>query len=83
MPNNALIGKFLSHLTKMSLTTSRRQKQDALSIRDDNEARFYDSYHKVAEEYDKDFLNKYGGDLDTSLIFVGFTSSRGERVLTR
>ena len=83
MLSNALMGKFLSHLAKMSLTTSRSQKRDALSTQDGNEARFYDSYRKVAEEYDKDFLNKYGGDLDTTLIFVGSTSSFYEHVLTR
>ena len=83
MLNSAQIGKFLPHLAKMSLTTSRSQKRDAPSTQDDNEAQFYDSYRKVTEEYDKDFLNKYGGDLDTTLIFVGSTSSFGEHVLTR
>jgi hypothetical protein len=27
-------------------------------------------YHKVAEEYDKEFLKKYDEDLNTTLIFV-------------
>lgn len=53
-------GKFLAHLPKMSLTTSHSQKQGALSGQDDDETRFYDNYRKVAEEYDKDFLKKYG-----------------------
>ena len=66
----------------MSLTTSHSQKQGALSAQDDDETRFYDNYRKVAEEYDKDFLKKYGGDLDTTLIFVGSTSSFDRHVLT-
>ena len=32
---------------------------------------FYDKFQRVADEYDLDFLNKYGTDLDTTLIFVG------------
>ena len=60
---------------KLSLTTSRSQKQD------DREARFYDNYRRVAEEYDKDLLKKYGGDLDTTLIFVGSAQSFDEHVL--
>ena len=37
-------------------------------------ARFYESYRKVAEEYDKEFLKGYNEDLDTTLIFVSFSS---------
>ncbi|KAF9780460.1 hypothetical protein BJ322DRAFT_1011923, partial [Thelephora terrestris] len=59
----------------MSLTTLRSQKQSALPTEGDHQARFYDTYHKVAEEYDKDFLKKYGGDLDTTLIFAGLFSA--------
>ena len=66
----------------MPLTTSCSQNQGTPPAQDDHEARFYDNYRKVAEEYDKDFLKKYGGDLDTTLIFVGSTSSFDERVLT-
>jgi hypothetical protein len=40
------------------------------SPREDPQARFYENYHKVAEEFDKEFLKKYGEDLDTTLIFV-------------
>lgn len=31
---------------------------------------FYDDYHKVAGEHDKDFVKKHDDDLDTTLIFV-------------
>ena len=40
-------------------------------IREDHEARFYEDYRKVAEEYDKEFIKKYDEDLNTTLIFVG------------
>ena len=56
----------------MSLTTSRSQKQGTLSTQGDHQTQFYDYYRKVAEEYDKDFLKRYGEDLDTTLIFVGY-----------
>lgn len=31
---------------------------------------FYDKFQRVADEYDRDFIGKYGGDLDITLIFV-------------
>lgn len=49
-----------------------------MSTQGDREARFYDYYRKVAEEYDKEFLKRYGEDLDTTLIFVGSTLSLDE-----
>ena len=75
------MGQFLSHLTEILLTTSCSQQQGAL-LTQDREARFYDNYRKLAEEYDKDFLKKYGEDLDTTLIFVGSPSGLDEHLLT-
>lgn len=67
-------GKFPScSATKLSRITSRSRKEGRLATQDDHQARFYDNYRKVAEEYDKEFLKKYGEDLDTTLIFVGST----------
>ena len=53
---------------------NRRQKsrQDMLPSQKDHQARFYDNYRKVAEEYDKEFMKKHDQDLDTTLIFVSF-----------
>jgi len=31
---------------------------------------FYDKFQHEADDYDRDFTNKYGEDLDTTLIFV-------------
>ena len=31
---------------------------------------FYNKFQREADEYDRDFLKKYGSDLDTTLIFV-------------
>ena len=66
----------------MLLKTSRSQQQGALSTQGNRQAQFYDYYRKVAEEYDKEFLKRYGEDLDTTLIFVGPTTSLDEHVLT-
>ena len=53
-------------------------------MREDHQAKFYEDYRKVAEEYDKEFLKKHEEDLDTTLIFVSPTSSlRPDTVLTR
>jgi len=42
---------------------------------------FYDKFQRVADEYDRDFIGKYGGDLDTTLIFVSvFYRYPGRRV---
>lgn len=49
----------------------------------DHQARFYEEYHKVADEYDKEFLKKYGEDLDTTLIFVSLVSSFAEYMSIR
>ena len=68
----------------MSLSQSCRAKQDKLPVdREDHEARFYEAYRKVAEEYDEDFLNKHGEDLNTTLIFVSLAWGCIERALTR
>ena len=65
----------LSRLTRCSLKPSdSSEKEGALPAdREDRQARFYQDYRKVAEEYDKDFLKKYDEDLNTTLIFVSFT----------
>ncbi|KAJ7081948.1 hypothetical protein C8R44DRAFT_652833, partial [Mycena epipterygia] len=39
----------------------------------DKETEFWNAYKTVAEEYDKEFKEKYGTDLDTALIFVCLT----------
>jgi len=31
---------------------------------------FYDKFQREADEYDRDFMNKYDEDLNTTLIFV-------------
>jgi hypothetical protein len=42
---------------------------------------FWTVYKKVADEHDDDMLNKYAGDLDTSLLFVSmFTSLQVARL---
>ncbi|KAJ6541338.1 hypothetical protein B0H19DRAFT_856927, partial [Mycena capillaripes] len=41
----------------------------------DSKAAFWNAYKTVADEYDKEFLQKWGTDLDTSLIFAGLFSA--------
>ena len=36
----------------------------------DARAEFYNKFKREAEDYDKEFSDKYGGDLDTTLVFV-------------
>jgi hypothetical protein len=36
----------------------------------DKKTNFWNQYKKLADEHDKEFLEKYSTDLDTSLIFV-------------
>ena len=50
--------------------TSR--EQDILPTEGDHRTRFYEHYHKEAEEYDREFMKKYDEDLNTTLIFVSF-----------
>ncbi|KAK7031859.1 hypothetical protein R3P38DRAFT_2522550, partial [Favolaschia claudopus] len=41
----------------------------------DKKTTFWNGYMALANEYDKEFLQKYGTDLDTSLIFAGLFSA--------
>ena len=52
------------------------------STQEDPQSEFYGHYRKEAEEYDKELMKKYEGDLDTTLIFVSFVPLSGLRVLT-
>ena len=38
--------------------------------KEDHRTKFYEHYHKEAEEYDKEFLKNREEDLNTTLIFV-------------
>ena len=49
---------------------SRSQNQDLQSNQEDLRARFYERYRKEADEYDREFMEKYGEDLGTTLTFV-------------
>ena len=44
------------------------------STPEDSRIRFYERYRKEAEEYDKEFVEKYDEDLNTTLIFVSFAN---------
>ncbi|KAF9780413.1 hypothetical protein BJ322DRAFT_291827 [Thelephora terrestris] len=50
-------------------------EEDVLPVQEDHQARFYADYRKVSEEYDKEFMDKYDEDLNTTLIFAGLFSA--------
>jgi hypothetical protein len=52
-------------------------EEDVLPVQEDHQARFYADYRKVSEEYDKEFMDKYDEDLNTTLIFVSSMSRFG------
>ncbi|KAJ7484183.1 hypothetical protein FB451DRAFT_1028090, partial [Mycena latifolia] len=41
----------------------------------DKKTNFWNAYKTLADEHDKEFLEKYSTDLDTSLIFAGLFSA--------
>ncbi|KAJ7896850.1 hypothetical protein B0H13DRAFT_2522334, partial [Mycena leptocephala] len=41
----------------------------------DKKTTFWTAYKTLADEFDKELQQKYGGDLDTSLIFAGLFSA--------
>ena len=45
--------------------------------------RFYEDYHKAAEEHDRGFLKKHDEDLNTTLIFVSCERTFDELALTK
>ena len=67
--------------TSLSLPCSR--KRIAPPTQEDPRARFFEDYRKEAEEYDREFIEKYDEDLNTTLIFVSFVRPSGVRALTR
>ena len=41
---------------------------------------FYNKFQREMDEHDRDFGEKYNGDLDTTLIFVSIRSQAGVRI---
>ena len=60
----------LSIVSHLSLIRSQEHDATRPPPQEGPQAQFYKEYHKVAEEYDKEFLKKYDEDLNTTLIFV-------------
>lgn len=69
---NRQTGNLFHAKPKLTLRFSCSLKQDTMPTREDHQARFYEDYRKVAEEYDREFLKKHDEDLNTTLIFVSF-----------
>ena len=64
----------LSFISRTSFETQHNRKQDVPSTQEDHRARFFEEYRKEAEDYDREFMKKYDEDLNTTLIFVSFSS---------
>jgi len=47
----------------------------------DHRSRFYECYHKEAEDYDRDYIEKRDGDLNATLVPVSSASSMSAHVL--
>ena len=72
----------LLHFTfRQCANPSHRKEQDVESPGQDLRDKFYKHYHEEAGEYDKEFMKKYGEDLDTTLIFVCCAHRLSVRVL--
>ena len=65
-----------------ALTRARSRRRGGFSVQEDYEAQFYKDYREVAEEYDREFLEKYDDDLNMTLIFVSSTQGLDDRTLT-
>ncbi|KAJ7734472.1 hypothetical protein B0H16DRAFT_153668 [Mycena metata] len=55
--------------------TAAVEKLDPQPQSGDTRTAFWTVYGKLADEFDKEFLQKYGNDLDASLIFAGLFSA--------
>ncbi|KAF9783430.1 hypothetical protein BJ322DRAFT_1070796 [Thelephora terrestris] len=60
-----------------------RKTTDAPPAPKDLRTLFYEHYHKEAEEFDKEFMQKYGEDLSTTLIFAGLFSAVTSAFITQ
>ena len=57
-------------------------KQDKPPTEGECRTKFYNHYREIAKEHDKEFLEKYDQDFNTTLIFVGYPWDFGGHVLT-
>ena len=66
----------------LDLPQGQKQGQGPIS-QQDLRNKFYKNYQKEATDCDKEFMKKYDGDLDTTLIFVRPVHHSDVRSLTR
>ena len=82
MTDSRRIGRF-SFVPDLNVAeTSRNREEETLSPQEDYRSQFYKHYRREADEYDREFMEKYDGDLDTTLIFVSFVRCSGVLVVT-
>ena len=65
------------------LTPSHSLKEGTSPASGAPQDEFYESYQKVAKEFDQEFLKRHGGDLDITLIFVNPAWYLMKRVLIK
>ena len=61
-----LLLKYSSLIRLHAAVEALKQKPEALDMK----TVFWNAYKPLADEFDKEFKDKYGTNLDTSLIFV-------------
>ena len=73
MTDNWRISKFSLVPSNQNIAkTPCHRKQEILSAREDYRSQFYEHYRGEAWEYDREFMEVYFEDLNTTLIFVSF-----------
>ncbi|KAJ7098859.1 hypothetical protein C8R44DRAFT_682982, partial [Mycena epipterygia] len=58
-------------LDRLTAVEARKESPES----GDKKTKFWTVYNKLADEFDKEFKEKYGDDLDNSLIFAGLFSA--------
>ena len=82
MRNRLKPRKFYLVFGRSAIKTLYSQKKDLPLATEDYRARFYETYRREAEDYDKEFIKKYDEDLNTTLIFVSPAHCSDQHVST-
>ena len=73
--SDSLLTAFLVASLKDAVNDALKNYFPRLESTSNVRVQFYNKFQREADEHDRDFLKKYSGDLDTTLIFVSILSS--------
>ena len=71
LPTPTLCSLFFFSSLEDAIKNALKNYLPRLESTSDARVEFYNKFKCAADEHDSDLLNKYGGDLDITLIFVG------------